>query len=184
MRRRRLSGVRRVHGHIDLQRRAEVGAAGEKALVAALRRIASLTVDHVALRHDGFGYDIAVVLGDDEWHVEVKSTSRRARLPIHLSRQEYEVGRQDAWWRLVVVGLDSEQLSLRTVATVDANRLFADAPLDRGHAARWISARFDVPRTTLRRGLPFLAHDDGVSKVPELAHGGDRASDFSWMPDP
>lgn len=175
--------VRRVHGRMDLQRRTEVGAAGEKALVAALEKAWPSSVDHIALRHDGFGYDVAIVVDDEEWHLEVKSTTRRGRLVLHLSRHEFEVGRLDPRWQLVVVGLD-ELSCLSAVATVDPARVRERAPVDRAGNGRWTAARFELPREALARGLPFLplvGIESGVG--PVLRGEVETALEFAWWPD-
>ena len=62
----------------------------------------------VALKDDGLGYDVVGPLPTAMWHLEVKSTTRRGRLVIRISRLEYEIGAMDPLWRLVIVGLDSQ----------------------------------------------------------------------------
>ena len=77
--------VAMVHGKIDLEQRAEVGAAGELRLVELLEEQWPGSTRHVALEHDGLD-DVAFTGAGATWHLEVKSTTRRGRLVVHLSR--------------------------------------------------------------------------------------------------
>jgi hypothetical protein len=177
-----LIGIRQVHGRIDLELRAVIGGAGERALVAALEREWPGSTVHVALQNDGFGYDVAFQQpGGGSWHLEVKTTTRRGRLVLHLSRQEYEVGRLDPAWRLLVVGLDSDH-ALECVASGIGEALFARAPHDTPAGAKWQSASYELGPGDLRAGLDFL---DGppVDADPVLVFGTGKAPpSFAWMP--
>jgi hypothetical protein len=175
-------GVRRVFGRIDLEQRAEIGAAGEAALASALDSCWPACVNHVALVHDGFGYDVSLVSDNIEWHLEVKSTLRRGRLIVYVSRQEWEVGHHDPFWRMAIVGLDSH-FNFRTVVTVDTAWLIRMAPADRGPEARWTSARFEISRDALSPGLPFLSFDGVQSEARRtLKNGGQHGPEFDWWP--
>lgn len=166
--------VRQVHGHIDLAERARVGAAGELALIRTLETRWPGSARHVSLDDDGLGYDIEFTCEGTVWHLEVKSTTRRGRLTIHLSRHEHEVAELDPHWRLVVLGLDTD-LQASVIATVASELVLARCPRDSSPAAKWESARHDLSPTDLRVGLPFL------SSLPSRPLGEDPTS-FAWMP--
>ena len=68
-----VAAIRQVHGKVDLKARAEVGLAGELALVALLESGWPGSARHVAATDDGLGYDIAVNTGAGTWHLEVKT---------------------------------------------------------------------------------------------------------------
>jgi hypothetical protein len=167
--------IRRAHGLVDLTRRSEIGRAGERALVAFLEERAPGSTYHVAAEHDGFGYDIEFLADDGRWLLEVKATTRRGRLAIHLSRNEYEVGTNDGRWRLVVVGLTTE-LELTAVATVRTDVLSRYAPRDESTRATWQSARFDLGPDDLEQGLPFVA-----ARATELSSSPPHDL-FAWFP--
>lgn len=141
---------------IDLALRHKVGAAGEIALVELIETHANARVEHVALWADGLGYDIAVSSGRHLGHLEVKSTTRRQRLTLHLSRNEYRTSRRDPNWMLVALHLDPENLSLRSVANVDSDWLARQMPRDSGEYGAWDSCRVDVPASAILPGLGFL----------------------------
>lgn len=147
--------VRRVHGKIDLERRAIIGAAGEKALLSFLEARWPGASTHVSETSDGFGYDLACLQKNVEWHLEVKSTTRRGRLTVHLSRNEFEVGKHDPNWRLIIVGLD-QRLKLRFMATAKFPQLASRAPLDTCAASKWQSASFQLGPDDVTEGLNFL----------------------------
>lgn len=174
--------LRRVHGRIDLQERARVGAAGEAALVCLLESEWPGSTNHVALTDDGFGYDVAVTVGGRSWHLEVKTTSRRGRLVLYLSRHEHEVGLRDPAWRLVVVGL-TEDGHVGALATARHQVLQSRAPEDRGPAARWENVRHHVGPDDLDAGLPFFAASTLLILDPILIYGwAESSSRFSWAP--
>lgn len=177
--------VRHVHGRIDLAERARVGIAGERALVDLLERQWPGSTTHVALTDDGFGYDVLFRVSNVQWHLEVKSTTRRGRLVIHLSRHEHEVGLHDPNWRLVVVGLD-DQLRLQGVATVEHSELFGRAPRDVCAETKWQSASHELTSKDLQRGFSFL--DAPVFDLEPTADQVPANSSsymlkaFTWMP--
>lgn len=157
-------------GKVDTAERVRVGMAGEVALVKLLRDCVDADVNHVAAAADGYGYDIAVHAGDYILHVEVKTTLRRSRLKIYLSRNEFEAMRRDPHWQLVVVRLDSDD-KIAAIATVHREWVASEAPVDGGMSGRWESCRFDVPPSALCPGiaslLPVLR-----SHAPPLLTGG------------
>lgn len=175
--------VRRISGKIDLARRAEVGNAGEIALCMLLDAKWPGAINHVAESDDGFGYDVSASIQDVEWHLEVKSTTRRGRLSFFLSRHEFETGLADKHWKLLVVGLDDE-LRASCIAEVDKSALEQLAPADRAASASWASAKYDMGEDYLRPGLAFLPWDEADMRTHTLlVHGGrNESSDFSWMP--
>jgi hypothetical protein len=180
-----LLGIRQVHGHMDIELRQQVGALGERALVDLLERSWPGSTEHVALDHDGFGYDIALSVAAKTWHLEVKTTTRRGRLSIHLSRHEYEVGQLDPCWELVVVGLDQAG-AVVGVATADRALLLRTAPSDAVAGARWQTAQYDLERPALRPGLAFLESQYATQSTrPVLSVGTEHPpSLFDWMPSP
>ncbi|SFR24275.1 protein of unknown function [Lentzea waywayandensis] len=143
-------------GKVDLERRQQVGAAGELALVKLLAKYVPARVDHVAAVSDGHGYDIAVHTAPLATHLEVKSTLRRGRLTIHLSRHEFETMRRDAQWLLVAVRLTSE-LVPAAIATVPSDWISANVPVDHTISGRWEACRLEAPPEVLQPGIPALA---------------------------
>lgn len=174
--------VRQVHGKIDLAERQRIGSLGEVALVGLLEASWPGATEHVAKSNDGFGYDVALTLPTAAWHLEVKTTSRRGRLVVHLSRHEYEVGRRDPAWRLVVVGLNQADCAA-ALATVDFAQVRARIPTDVSALAAWQSVRLELLPMDLRPGLAFLS-DYKNHRGPELLlHGTDYGQQpFAWMP--
>jgi hypothetical protein len=146
--------VRQVHGHIDLARRALIGAAGEKALFAFLEQRWPGATTHVAESNDGFGYDLAFLYAGTEWHLEVKSTVRRGRLLVHLSRHEFEVGVLDPNWRLIVVALNAD-LQMQSFATARFKQLIGRAPQDICPETKWQSASYQLATEDLSLGFDF-----------------------------
>ena len=180
--------VKQLCGKIDLEQRSRVGAAGEKALVEFLEERWPGSTDHIALTNDGFGYDVLFRNNLSEWHLEVKSTLRRGRLMVHLSRQEYEVGKLDPAWRLVVVGLDND-LRLRVIATARHPDLLSRAPVDTCHEVRWRTASHQLTSQDLEPGIPFaLDEHSGRDCLPNAPLGAScnmlASPEFSWMPNP
>ena len=144
-----------VSGKIDLAERNRIGLGGELALMGLLRRETNAEVRHVAVVSDGYGFDISVGAGSFTGHLEVKSTLRRGRLRIYLSRHEFETMKIDADWHLVAVRLDDD-LQLRSIATVSREWIVGAVPLDRRAHGRWESTRLDVPSESLVSGLPMI----------------------------
>ncbi|MDQ0635069.1 hypothetical protein QFZ40_002978 [Arthrobacter pascens] len=175
--------VRRISGKIDLARRAQVGSAGEIALCRLLEAKWPSAINHVAEMDDGFGYDVSASIQGVEWHLEVKSTTRRGRLTFFVSRHEFETGLADKQWKLLVVGLDDE-LRASCVAEVDKSALKRFAPIDRATSASWESARFDVGEGHLIPGLAFLRWDEADMRTHRLLALGTRCQGpaFAWMP--
>ena len=171
-------------GKVDLAHRAAVGAAGETALVSALESSWPGSTVHVSLSHDGMGYDVVFRLDDREWHLEVKTTTRRASLEVFLSRHEHNVGVADPAWRLIVVGLDGSS-RLSAVATVQHRALLGRAPVDRLGESTWQLVRHSVSVDDLDLGFSFLSalHNQQFAAVvgPGLSPAP-KQSLFSWMP--
>jgi hypothetical protein len=173
--------VRRVHGQIDLVARAAVGQAGESALVELIEGVWPGSTTHVSLDHDGFGYDVEFRSQDGRaWHLEVKTTTRRGRLLVHLSRQEHDIGRADPRWRVVVVGLN-DQHRIECLATVRRSAIFANAPADAPTGTRWESARYDLTHRALHAGLEFV--DTSIVHNAILRIGSRKQpTQYAWMP--
>ncbi|SOE59097.1 protein of unknown function [Burkholderia sp. YR290] len=179
------SAIQSIHGKVDLASRAMIGALGEKALVHMLETRWPGSTLHVAEYSDAFGYDVRFMYQNIEWHLEVKSTVRRGRLRIFVSRNEYEVGSRDPHWRLVVLGLDDNN-QIAAVATLPPNCLNGLAPRDTLAAGKWQAASFELTASDLISDLDFLGEAGqfwrGTSSVP--GDEGDRlkAASFAWMP--
>ena len=177
--------VKQLHGRLDLAERARIGAAGERVLVELLESCWPGSTTHVALTDDGFGYDVLLRHGGGQWHLEVKSTTRRGRLVIYLSRHEHEVGLYDPCWRLVVVGLDA-QLRLQAIATARHSQVLGRSPSDLCAEAKWQSVSHEVTSRDLERGCSFLgeaAGSRGSSANGFLSSGCAQGSrPFAWMP--
>ncbi|WP_347057384.1 DUF3883 domain-containing protein [Blastococcus sp. HT6-30] len=172
--------VSQAQRKVDLERRATIGAAGERLLVELLERQWPGCTSHVSLEDDGLGYDIVVSDGPRSWHLEVKATTRRGRLVVYLSRNEYEVSLVDPAWRLVVAGLGDEE-KLSAVATVRADVLAVRMPLDQHAATRWESARLELFPEDLEWGLPFLQQDASPVELM-LRNWLGEAGRFGWLP--
>jgi hypothetical protein len=177
-----LLSVRQIHGRIDLAERARVGAAGERALVMLLEQQWPNSTRHVALEDDGLGYDIEFSCDGTVWHLEVKSTTRRGRLTIYLSRHEHDVARLDPQWRLVVVGLNSAD-GASAIATVASEPLLGRSPRDQNPAAQWDSVRHQLSAADLQPGLTFIKRLEERKSTSALHEGVDGVETFGWMPE-
>ncbi|MEU6231460.1 DUF3883 domain-containing protein [Kitasatospora sp. NPDC047058] len=157
-----------------LTERARVGAAGEHALVALLRRSASADVVHVSAFSDRFGYDIAVESERSSIHLEVKTTTNGSGRTFFLSRHEYETMRTDPAWQLVFLVLD-EQDQLASVRTVSRSWIAEAVPRDHdSHGVQWASARFSLPPAALTPGISSL-HGHLRGDAPDLLTGSERS---------
>lgn len=177
----------RANGLVDTQNRKLVGAAGEKAIVSLLEDADLGIVDHVAAARDGVGYDVSVTTGDHEWHLEIKTTTKRARLAMFLSRNEWEVGRRDSQWRLVLVGLLGETSELAVIGNVARAEIEHLLPADRSGLARWESSRVTPTTEAISPGLGFLSPGArcpaAARKFIEAGTGIHGAPEhFAWFP--
>lgn len=170
---RAFQAIRRAQQKVDVEMRQRVGALGELALLQALEERWPASATHVSATDDTAGYDISINLLGNPTHIEVKSTNRRGRLVVYLSRHEFETGLLDPAWRLVVVGIDSEG-RLGALATVRAEALQARAPLDQDPRGRWDSTRFTLGSGDLDPGLRPCGADDRLDAPSAVA--------FAWMP--
>ena len=169
-------------GKVDAARRAEVGLLGERALVGLLERCWPGCVTHVAAVDDGFGYDVALRVGSEEWHLEVKSTMRSGRLSLYLSRRELAVSLVDPFWRLVVLGLSQNGVP-SALTTVSSGIPARHAPTDRSPRGRWEAARLDLVPGDLDPGLPFIRSWPATGSTA-LQHGRLAAITPAWFPEP
>jgi hypothetical protein len=161
-------------GKVDAEARARVGAAGELALVELLVDAVDARVEHVSVISDGFGFDIAVSAGGRSVHLEVKSTSRRGRIIVYLSRHEFETMVRDPAWQLVVVRLEPEALRITEVGTVSPGWIAKQVPIDKGQFGRWESCRLDLSDSVVQPGLEAvggLLKDDVPRSVGALFSG-------------
>jgi hypothetical protein len=173
--------VRSVFGRVDLEGRARLGRTGEEQLIVELERLRPGSTRHVALTSDGFGYDVSFECDGEIWHFEVKTTARRGRLSLYLSRHEYEVGRADPSWRLVVVALN-ELDEIRCVACVEATSIHLRAPEDAAEGGRWESARLDFTPDDLTAGLGVVSARPHEASSVVVRGWIDTPTEFAWMP--
>lgn len=136
-----LDSIRSASGKLNLQARADFGAAGESALLALLETAWPGSSTHVSAISDGFGYDISFQESGSEWHLEVKSVLAGPRARIFLSRHEFEVSRRDAAWKLVIVSMDHDR-SVLSVGVADSERLWIRSPQDVATSATWETCKF------------------------------------------
>jgi hypothetical protein len=168
-----MNAVRRAQRKVDFEARARIGAIGEIALLGILEQHWPGSTTHVAADDDTAGFDIAVTIHGATSHLEVKTTNRRGRLIIYLSRHEYETSLLDPAWRLVVVGLDDEDQAA-AIATARRGTLRGRSPTDMHEATRWASAKYELGQEDLEPGLRLVAVTD---RVPI-----DQLKTFAWMP--
>lgn len=154
-------------GKVDTQLRERIGFAGERELVTRLRQHTSAIVDHVSLESDGYGFDVVFQDGVVRGHLEVKSTTRRSRLAVYLSRHEFDVMVADSEWILVAVRLNSD-LGLIGVGHVPSDWIRHNVSVDVGPYGNWASCKLEVPETVVQDGLPQLG--DAVSKLVPAWH--------------
>ena len=177
--------IRHVHGRVDTTKRALVGSAGERELISLLEDRWPGSTTYVAEADDGFGYDVLFRHRNVEWHLEVKTTTRRGRLVIYLSRHEHEVCLRDRSWRLIVVGLDG-QLKLGALATVRHSIVVSRAPRDLCDEAKWQSTAHQLGTGDLEPGLSFVRNlplDSDLLADKSLRDGGPKVpNQFAWMP--
>ena len=169
--------IRQLQGRVDTAERSRLGRAGEIELMALLDSNWPGAATHVALASDGYGYDVQFQHEDAEWHLEVKTTNRRGRLVIYLSRNEYEVARRDPLWRLVIVGLDSED-RLAELATAKHDEFLGRVPCDRHPSALWQSVRLSLLPTDLECSLTFLP----PGSLRRLMDSCEGEAAFAWAP--
>lgn len=180
------SAIRTIHGRIDLEQRNAVGMAGEEALLQILEHRWPGSTTHVAKISDGFGYDILFRHEGQEWRLEVKSTTRKGRLVMFLSRNEYEVSLRDPYWQLVVVGLDPA-MQLNAVATVKEGLFLRRSPADSSKDSRWQSVSHELSANDLQCGLSFLGTANPWGSPADRSLPGlpsQLNNQFSWMPSP
>ncbi|MFM0488305.1 protein NO VEIN domain-containing protein [Paraburkholderia graminis] len=177
------SAIQSIHGKVDLASRAMIGYSGEKALVQILETRWPGSTLHVAQYSDAFGFDIRFRYQSVDWHLEVKSTVRRGRLKIYMSRNEYEVGSRDPHWRLIVLGLD-ENYHIAALATLPSRHLGTLAPVDTTASGRWQAASFELKAEDLIRGMDFLSEPWNCLQRAsgKLGYGDFSESGFAWMP--
>ncbi|MFE9538111.1 DUF3883 domain-containing protein [Streptomyces sp. NPDC006691] len=147
--------VRAAWGKVNTAERERVGTAGEVALVELLSAGVKARVEHVAAISDGYGYDISVRGRDLSVHIEVKSTVRRGRLTVYLSRNEFETMCRDSTWLLVAVRL-TPALEPAAIVTVPRGWVAEHVPARRGIYGRWETCRLEVPPEISIPGIPDL----------------------------
>ncbi|WP_406514711.1 DUF3883 domain-containing protein [Streptomyces sp. NBC_00499] len=161
-----------VHGKADLEERARIGAAGERALVQILKQ-AGWEVRHVAEESDAFGYDVAVTGAfGRQLHLEVKSTLHNGTRTVYLTRHEFRTMRADHSWRMVAVRL-GEQDQLLSIVTVDRGWIESVVPSDRSRDGAWHTARLRIPDRETTAGIQGLE---------ELVRSWDRGGDQGVIP--
>lgn len=146
---------------------AALGAAGEEAVAAACRadlgarRAPDLAraVERVSLISDRFGFDVrAPRIGGAPRLLEVKTQvgDAPAAFRFHLTRHEYDVGRDEADWSLVACAARSGDLTAIEIGGwCSADTLRPYLPHDAN--GRWTEAVVVLPRSAFRPGLPPAA---------------------------
>lgn len=142
-------------GKVDTAARERVGAAGEVGLVEMLGSRTTASVERVSVWSDGYGYDIEVVSDSIAAHLEVKSTTRRGRMAVYLSRNEFDVMLRDESWSLVLVRLNSE-LAVIGTGSVPNQWIVERAPRDVDVSARWASCKLEIPPDVVEHEVPRL----------------------------
>jgi hypothetical protein len=139
-------------GKVNAERRALIGALGERLLVELLRRSTTLEVFHVSLESDHWGFDIRVCDGRQDRLIEVKTTAAGPRADFFVSRHEVAVASQEPGWSLVLVTLKSED-EIGSLAVVDRSWIVRSQPMDRFPWSRWESARMRPTASAVSLGL-------------------------------
>jgi hypothetical protein len=170
-------------GRIDLEARSRLGRAGEVAFLELLQTATDGIVVHVASFDDSFGYDVFWENSEHASAFEVKTTNRKGRLTIYLSRNEYEVSRSDVRWNLVVVQLDESDY-INAIATVSTAWLHSNVPVDISPASRWESVSLSPPWDALTPGVPAHVTDSSKGVPSQLLRRGlaDVSGAPAWMP--
>lgn len=144
--------------------RARIGAAGEEAVARAcraeLRAIGASDlasqVERVSVISDAFGYDVRAPRLDRSMRLlEVKTRlgPMRGTVRFFLTRNEYDVGRDESGWSLVICAAGSIRLDdVQVCGWCPVQALEPYLPLD--NHGRWTEAQVNLPRTALRSGLP------------------------------
>jgi hypothetical protein len=151
---------------VNAERLAEVGSIGEEHVVLECRDELSglgredlaAAVERVSLISDQLGYDVvAPTLNGETRRLEVKATRRSAwRGEVFISRNEFEQGRVDPDWALVVVEVDA--LDEPTLAGWCRGEAIASLiPEDAHPMGRWASVRLMEIGALLEDGLPPAA---------------------------
>ncbi|WP_214415274.1 protein NO VEIN domain-containing protein [Sphaerisporangium fuscum] len=148
--------LRSLWGKVDVEQRERIGAAGEAALIELLKNSVAACIEQVSQHSDSYGYDIGVKSGTYRLHIEVKTTLRRHRLAVFLSRHEYETMVHDPEWQLVAVRL-SDDLKAEAVCSVSREWFRQHAPRDHAVSGRWESCRFEIPPNEAVSGISRLA---------------------------
>jgi hypothetical protein len=145
---------------------ARIGAAGEEAVATACRRELEArgapelarAVERVSIVSDRFGFDVrAPRIGGASRLLEVKTQVGHSSCTchFHLTRNEYEVGRDEIDWSLVVctcTARNAEVTAVNICGWCTAETLRPYLPLDAN--GRWSEAVVVLPRSALRAGLP------------------------------
>ncbi|NLE80721.1 MAG: DUF3883 domain-containing protein [Rhodococcus sp.] len=158
--------VSKAWGKVDTAARELVGSTGELALLELLQQNLSAEVVHVAALSDGYGYDITVRKDHCEHHLEVKSTTRRGRITVYLSRNEYSTMLRDPSWHLVLVNLNQD-LEITGIGEIPGSWVKDHTPVDSSVIGRWESARFNVSGDIMEAGLSFAAEYLSGNASPE-----------------
>ena len=151
-----LVAIRNVWGKVDTRERERIGAAGEAALTELLGLWCNARVTQVSAQSDGFGYDISVDTMQPIAHLEIKTSTRRNRQTVYLSRNEYETMRRDPVWVLVFVRLSVDLVPVQ-VLTVDRQWIEQSMPKDTTSSGRWESMRLEIRDSAQTLGIQQLA---------------------------
>ncbi len=161
--------VRALGAKIDYDARAALGARGEELVVAFLDKQPDVTVEHVSLISDAYGFDVIARHRDIEVHLEVKTARPRGHVRLYLSRNEFETMRRDSRW-VLVLALVSENDELVGLREAYSAAISASAPSDRPGDGRWETMRLRVRPDTLPVGLPAIGvPNPGTKYTPSAA---------------
>lgn len=160
-------------GKVNAERRALLGALGERLLVDLLQRSTTQVVMHVSLDSDHWGFDVRLLGEAGEHLLEVKTTSAGPRVEFYVSRHEVDVARREQNWSLVLVALKSDN-EIGSLAVVDRSWVVSSGPHDRPPTSRWESARMRPAISAISPGLrslglqlaPGISIDDSRLLIP------------------
>jgi hypothetical protein len=138
----------------------DLGLRGEEYVIDCLR--AELPIDkhsrivHLSLEDDSAGYDIrtpSTQASDEQNLLEVKTSSRAGNtFRFFLSRNEFETGKRNPQWRLILVSAKNGTFGIAGVLRVeDITNLM---PVDTSVEATWASVRLNLNVDSWSSQLP------------------------------
>jgi len=138
----------------------DLGLAGEEYVIeylkAKLPTDAHMRIIHVSLEDDSAGYDIqtpSTQTTHEQSLLEIKTSSRAGnKFRFFLSHNEFETGKRNPHWRLVLVSSRSGTFEIVGVLRIEdiANLM----PVDRSEFATWTSTQLTLSREAWSKDLP------------------------------